>query len=153
MLKIRLGRSRQLVLSLALTHGAAVACWLGLPLPGWAAACGVATLLASAAWSMARYAWLATPGSLLTLNCEADGVVQITRRDGSGAIARVTGDSFVTPYLTLVHFMLPDGKRTRAILMADALPAELFRQLRVWLKWRAGEGRGKTADGGWATRV
>lgn len=153
MLNITLTRSHQLAISLLIMHGVAAACWVYLPLAWWAKIGGGVVVGASAAWSIARHAWLATPRSVVGLRCEADGLALITSRNGTSSEVRVAGDSFVTPYLTVVLCIFPTGRRARAIIMADALPTEQFRQLRVWLKWRAGEGTKKSADGGWAARV
>jgi len=45
--------------------------------------------------------------------------------------------SFVAPWLTIVRYKLDASWWPRNLLiLPDMLPTEIFRQLRVWLKWR-----------------
>lgn len=153
MLRVSFNRSRQLTIALVLMYGAALACWLLLPLPIWARIAGFFLMVLSAAWSLAQHAWLATRYSVVGLYCDAGGGAQLEQRNGSVTEARVLGDSFVTPLLTVIHFKLPDGKRAHTLIVPDKALPEPYRQLRVWLKWRAGKGKAEDASGGWASRV
>jgi toxin CptA len=45
---------------------------------------------------------------------------------------------FVSPALVVVELQAPLGRRKTLILAPDSLPADDFRRLRVWLRWRRG---------------
>jgi toxin CptA len=51
-------------------------------------------------------------------------------------ICIISGDSFVTPYLTVLN-LKPEGARFAhaLVILPDSLEAESFRRLRVRLKW------------------
>lgn len=153
MLRVSFRRSRQITIALVLMHGAAIACWLLLPFPLWGQLAGTALLSASLAWSLMRHAWLMTRHSVVGLHGDAEGAAQIEFRDGTVGDARVLGDSFVTPGLTVIRLKLPNGRRTSVLIMPDKAMPDPYRQLRVWLKWRAGKGSAEADAGGWATRV
>lgn len=68
------------------------------------------------------------------------------RRDGSLAVrsgddwveARLLPDSTVLPWLVVLRYRLPDARGPGArVVLPDSLPADDFRHLRVWLRWRA----------------
>ncbi len=88
------------------------------------------------------------------LQFERDGGVIVECRNGSVREARILGSSFVAPYLTIVLLKPIARWRTRAVvILPDAVAPELFRQLRVWLKWGMGRGVAPEASAGWAGRV
>jgi toxin CptA len=43
---------------------------------------------------------------------------------------------FVSPALVVVELQAPPGRRKTLVLARDSLPADDFRRLRVWLRWR-----------------
>jgi toxin CptA len=111
-------------------------------------------LVASLIQYLVREAWRIGSSSIVELQCEREGGALIKTRSGKEWEARVLGSSFVAPYLTIVLLKPAAGRRVRAVLiLPDAVEPELFRQLRVWLKWRVGRGIEPEASAGWAGRV
>ncbi|OFZ69951.1 MAG: hypothetical protein A2Z01_10825 [Betaproteobacteria bacterium RBG_16_58_11] len=111
-------------------------------------------LAASLIQSLTREAWRIRSSSIVELQCEREGGVLIKTRSGLVWEARVLGSSFVASYLTIVLLKPAASRRVRAVLiLPDAAEPELFRQLRVWLKWRVGRGVAPEASAGWAGRV
>jgi toxin CptA len=128
--------SRYLVILLAAMHGMAAAIVLLLNLPWeWKSAL-LAAVLASMLYYLLRDALLRLPSSCIGLFLGEQGGITLLRRDGRQVPCRILPASVVTPRLTVLN-ILAEGdcfKRTLVIL-PDSLKAELFRQLRVWLKW------------------
>jgi toxin CptA len=127
--------SRYLAALLFAAHGATLAVLFLLPLPLWTIAALAMLILFSMAYHVWRDAWLAAPSSAVALKLEDEHAV-LTTRAGRQVEGTVLGDSFVTPYLTVLN-VLPDGARMARsiVILPDSLDAESFRQLRVWLKW------------------
>ncbi|MBI5750861.1 MAG: hypothetical protein HZA59_01780 [Hydrogenophilales bacterium] len=154
MLRLPLKSSRRLAAGLTLGHLTAAGCVVFVPLPyGLKILLGV-ILAASLMQSLMREAWRIGSSSIVELQCEREGGVLAKSRSGKEFEARVLGSSFVAPYLTIVLLKPAASRRVRAVLiLPDALEPEMFRQLRVWLKWRVGRGVEPEASAGWAGRV
>lgn len=154
MLILPLGASRWLALVLVIGHISAALCVLNVPLPAWLKISLYAVLTASLAHSLTRDVWRKRGNSIVELHCNRDGGAIITMRNGVESAARVLGSSFVTAYLTIVLLKLDSEWRVRAVvILPDAVQPERFRQLRVWLKWRVGQGVEPEASAGWAGRI
>jgi toxin CptA len=84
---------------------------------------------------------LLLPSSYVVLNIDVKNQLKLIRKDGKHLKARVLADSVVTPYLTAVHFSYESATflerifGQHLIILPDALDAESYRQLRVWLRW------------------
>lgn len=102
----------------------------------------VVAVVLSAAYAVYGYGLLLLPWSGVALMVNAKNELQITRRNGVQlSDLLVCADSVVTPYLTIVRYhpknapMLRRIFTARLIIMPDAIDAESYRQLRVWLRW------------------
>lgn len=154
MLRLSLKASRYLATGLTLGHLAAIGCVAIVPLPLWLKLLLSVILAASLIQSLTREAWRIRSSSIVELQCEREGGVLVKTRSGKEWEARVLGSSFVASYLTIVLLKPTASRRVRAVLiLPDAAEPELFRQLRVWLKWRVGRGVEPEASAGWAGRV
>lgn len=129
--------SRQLAALLAAAHGLAAAAVLSLSLPWWLMLVLLAAILASAWRGLAR---LTSSHRICRLTLRDDGQLEFLRVDGSGGEARVQPQTTVTAFLCVL--LLRAQGRGEAlvplVLLPDALDAEDFRLLRLWLRWRAG---------------
>lgn len=154
MLRLSLKPSRQLAAGLTLGHLAAAGCVAIVPIPLWLKLLLGVMLAASLMQSLMREAWRIRPSSIVELQCEREGGVLVKTRSGKELTARVLGSSFVASYLTIVLLKPAASRRVRAlVILPDAAEPALFRQLRVWLKWRVGRGVEAEASAGWAGRV
>lgn len=154
MLRLSLKASRYLATGLTLGHLAAIGCVAIVPLPLWLKLLLSVILAASLIQSLTREAWRIRSSSIVELQCEREGGVLIKTRSGKEWAAYVLGSSFVASYLTIVLLKPAASRRVRAVLiLPDAAEPELFRQLRVWLKWRVGRGVEPEASAGWAGRI
>ena len=154
MLRIPLHSSRFLTIGLFVAHFAAAACVLIVPISIWLQLFLCAMLVTSLGLYLAREAWRIRASSIVELQCDREGGAWIQTRRGETREARVLGSSFVAPYLTIILLKPNANWRVRTLLiLPDAVEAELFRQLRVWLKWRVGSGVEAEPSAGWAGRV
>jgi len=138
-LTVAAGSSRWLAGLLAGMHGfAAAMCWL-VPLSQWLAV-SLTALLAGSAWhALRRDGFRTLPNSLVAVRLHADGRCAFKVRGETWHQAALLGSSFVSPYLTVLNLQPEGGRFARhLVILPDAVNAEDFRRLRVWLKWRRG---------------
>jgi len=123
-----------LVAALALVHSLAFAA-ASIGLDGWQRYAIWALVLASLVGTLAR-AFLLTPYQAVSLELSEDGHVSWKNRDGEWREGRLGASQFVSPALAVVEMRDDKDHARRLVLMADSLPPEDFRRLRVWLRWR-----------------
>lgn len=127
-LELTLRPSRIYPALLALAHGLALAgIWLA-SLPPWIKVLAVFALIGGAAWL-----WRESRNSARGMRVSQSGQIELL---GEGwQPVRVKGCPVVLPWL--VSFMLEheDGRQARLMLWPDSTEADLFRKLRVWLRW------------------
>ncbi|MHB1621159.1 MAG: protein YgfX [Sulfuricella sp.] len=136
-LTIVVGPSRRLAGLLVGMHGfAAAMVWLA-PLPHWLAVLLMPVLLGSAWHTLRRDGFRTLRHSLIGLRLDADCCCEFQTRAGVWHEAVLLGSSFVAPHLTVLNLKPAGGRRVKhMVILPDAVDAEDFRRLRVWLKWR-----------------
>lgn len=137
MLRLRLGPSAQLGWLLGAGHvGVVVLSWI-TPL-GWWLSIGLSlAAVASLAVTLRYHALRSAPGALTALELRQDGSAAVQDQQGRWSDARVLGSSFVSPVLTILNVKVAGARLRRSVVVApDTLPADDFRRLRVWLRWR-----------------
>ncbi len=136
-LTIAVGPSRWLAGLLAGMHGfAAALLWLA-PLPHWLAVLLMPVFLGSAWHTLRRDGFRTLRHSLIGLRLDADCRCEFQTRTGAWHEAALLGSSFVAPHLTVLNLKPAGGRLARhLVIFPDAVNAEDFRRLRVWLKWR-----------------
>ena len=72
-----------------------------------------------------------------------DGIVSWKNRYGTWREERLGASQFVSPVLAVMELRDDEDHARRLVLMADSMPAEEFRRLRVWLRWRPSAPRQK----------
>ncbi len=128
---MRLKSSHNLVLLLLLSHALVliVVCLTALPL-------AIRLLLflpifTSLAYALARDALLLLPDSLQQISFAGDCLTVITR-NGISYSAKVSRQTVVTPCFVCLSL---EGSNRYSAIFSDALDKELFRELRVFLKF------------------
>ena len=135
-IRLALQPSRQLACVLATAGAVACALVAAVPLPLWQQLALFALVAAATFYHLARDAWLRMPGSIVALEVTSEGTFRCQSRNGVWFEAKVRGDSFVTPRLTVLNLVEPGKWLARqAILLSDSGDADMFRSLRVWLRW------------------
>ena len=125
--------SRRLDVLLLVMHGVALAVLGAISASGW-----IRLMLLLLVCASFGTTWRRTHGAkrIVRLLLRADGKLEYLRSNGETGETRVHLHSTVTPQLTVL--LLRFGKRLEAlVLLPDSLPAEAFRQLRLWLRWQA----------------
>ena len=127
--------SRQLVLCILLGHGIAVGSLVFLPMPKAALVLLLIVLTLSAIYYVLRDAQLILSGACVALRLEDDRVV-LVNRNGDQLRGQLLPSSVITPYILILNIALENRRgRKNVVLMSDSMDAEVFRQLRVTLKW------------------
>jgi toxin CptA len=135
-IRLVLRPSLQLAAVLAFAGIGASAAIAALPMPAWQRLGLVAIVSAMCLYHIARDACLRMPRSIIALEVTSEGTCRCQSRAGDWLDVEVHGNSFVTPWLTVLNLVEP-GKRgaRQAILLSDSGDPDMFRQLRVWLRW------------------
>jgi toxin CptA len=138
MLEITLSPSRILTILLAISHGLTVAIVALLDVPLSARLLGGAVVVVAGAYSIRRDARLLGAQSVREIRAKSDGHVELGLSNGSRATGRWAQGSFVTPVLTVALIRLDSNRKLRRIaILPDMLAADSFRELRIYLKWKA----------------
>ncbi|MEK7360902.1 MAG: protein YgfX [Pseudomonadota bacterium] len=137
-LTVGLRPSRVLALALTLIAGAALACaWISLPalaLPPVAA--GIALAWAS------HFAQALQLGNRGARSLELGALGHARWQDGAGQWreAEILTNSYTSDWLVVVNLGGSDQSRLALVLLPDCAAADELRRLRVWLRWRLGQG-------------
>ncbi|MES2354316.1 MAG: protein YgfX [Pseudomonadota bacterium] len=137
MLRLSLSPSRYLAGLLILAHGASIAIVAIIDWPLWFKVLISLGVFASSVFHLQRDALLRSPSSIVAFLLKSDGQIEVTQRNGKILIGQQLKGSFVHPWFTTVLWRAEGARFSRAnVILPDSLPAEQFRELRVWLKWR-----------------
>jgi toxin CptA len=155
LLVIRFKPSRRLALTLTLAHFSAIVLLWPLALPV-AVKFGASMLLfGSLAVYLRCYAWLVSPGSIIGVELSDDMTCTLETHQGKRTPCTLLGSSFVAPYLAVLEFKplepLPLWQSVFAspsiVILPDGIDPEQFRQLRVLLRWKWKDVKGKEQKG------
>ena len=149
MLRINLSRSRILAVALTAVHAIALGAVLPLDLDLALRAALGAALAASLAHSLCRHAFLLTPNAVVALEVKDGETCRAQRRNGEAHDAQILGTTYVTPWLTVLN-LRPEGRRLarHVLVVPDNIERDLFRQLRVVLRWQRRHDRAVSGDEG-----
>lgn len=130
---LELHPSQRLTILLAAAHGLALAALMAVSLPLWIKLALTMLVLASIWLNLNG---LSGPRSIVSLTLREDGILEFSRRDGSSGEARPHPHTTVTSLMTIM-LLRQQGRIEALVLLPDALAAEDFRLLRLWLRWRS----------------
>lgn len=153
---LRLGKSRRLswlLLAISLmAQGALLTLALSLPYPwllkllAWLAA---SLLLAWLSWqALNQHAWRQSADAVVLLALDREGGFSLTMQDGRQLPVSLLDNSVVFASVCLLNFRLATGQgqgwlkrkmsgrnNITCLILPDAVDADEFRRLRVWLRW------------------
>lgn len=136
-LRVALGPSRRLAVSLAAVHLLAVGGVAASQLPGAVCATLLVALVANLGFALRCHAWRSCGRSCVGFDLSETLDVEVTDRSGRHLAGSVLGSSFAAPWLVVIHFKVKGSHLPRAIVVPpDATDVETHRRLRVWLRWR-----------------
>lgn len=141
---ISLRASTALFAVLLLAHVLAAAALLACGLP-WAVCAALLTALAASAVGSLRRAALRTKDAARALVMAEDGTLSVQDTRGNWTAYTVRGGTRVTAWAVALDLEAAPtldsaagaAKRRALLVMCDAINAEDFRRLRVWLLWVA----------------
>jgi hypothetical protein len=135
-LRVALGPSRIATSALATLALVAFVLLLIMPAPAWTDALGFLALAAWAAHRIRLHGLRRARASIVEVMLSEDRGIVVRRRDGRLRAGVVLDGSHVHPGFTSIVWR-PDGARlARSIpIVADMLPADDFRRLRVLLRY------------------
>ncbi|MFZ2627885.1 MAG: protein YgfX [Rugosibacter sp.] len=128
-LRIPLHRSRRLLLAQWLAHGIAAFAVLRADIPG-----GLGWLLLALVAVSLLHQHRLTPVTALILH--GDGRLEKISSDGAASAMALHRHTTVLPFMTVLLYR-QNGRLAALPLLADSLAAEDWRQLRLYLRWRA----------------
>jgi toxin CptA len=136
MLRVALIPSSSLAVVLAIAHAAAGATLVPLDLPIWTKAALAIAVAASFVHALLRHALLRSPRSLHAIELGEEHEAAVQTRDGNWHEAQVLGTTYVSPLLTVINLRVRGCMLARHMLIvSDNADPDLYRQLRVWLRW------------------
>jgi len=128
-LSVSIKPSHRLLLIQSAAHVTAAGAVLSAALPPWMAAIFLILIGASLAYQRRR-------SVAMGLVLGGDGRIQIVGADGTATEIVVHPHTLVLSFLVVLLFR-QEGRLRSLTLLADSLEHEDFRQLRLWLRWRA----------------
>lgn len=135
---IYLKSSRQYALLLCFAHFAAICILWKIDWSIYIKLIGAILLAISLCLYLRCHALLLSPRSIVSLRFSEDGSTCTAQTQSNEHITfMVKGDTFVTPYLTVLSMKSPYSILPRNIVIfPDSIDIEKFRQLRIWLRWK-----------------
>jgi toxin CptA len=135
-LSITLRPSWLLAAMLTLVCVACTTLALMLPVPLWGRGLAALMLLGATAYAVLLHACLRMPHSVDAFEIGLHGQLRCHTPRHDWQETTALGSSFVTPWMTVLHLHMEGQRFARSVvLLPDALDAEDFRGLRVWLRW------------------
>jgi len=137
MLSIAIRRSRRLTWLLILAHAGAVALLWPLAVALWIKAVIAVVIIASLVFFLNHVALLTAPEAVIAVEIhEQEGNMALQTRRGEWHECKLSGDSFVSTWLTILVLAQENRHRARHVVITpDNVDVGDFRRLRVWLRW------------------
>lgn len=143
--RIPVASSVLIAIAVCTVHLAAAGVLWVVPIPVLGKVVMTFVIAVSLVFFMARDAALHAAHSIVALELREDGAIACQTRRGEWLDCDLLGSSYVSPHMTIVN-LRPRGswRMRRVILVPDNIDPRDFRRLRMWLRWKNGEG-GETA--------
>ena len=126
---IEINHSRQLLCLLFLLHGLAIVALVFLAIPFLATVIAVLLLIFSLSYTIKK------TREVVRIAALADNEWFIQKSDGSSFTARLTGDTYISGWLTLLIFTSNENSSpTYVHLLTDSVKASVLSQLKLRLK-------------------
>jgi toxin CptA len=139
--RIQLGIRPSIALSLVLGAMSllGMVCLSVLPWPWPWRVLGCLMLAATTSHAILQHGLRRLKHSVVALQIKPDNSVTIDLKDGRRQVVRVMPSTVVTPLLSVVHCRLQEAAwyypMRYVLIPADAVDAEAYRRLRVYLRW------------------
>jgi len=140
--RVQVTPSVLIAVAISIVHLAAVGVLWLVPIPVLGKAIFTFVIAISLMFFMARDAALHAAHSIVALELGAGGEIACQTRHGEWLDCELLGSSYVSPHMTVIN-LRPRGwwRARRIILVPDNVDHRDFRRLRMWLRWKSGEGK------------
>lgn len=106
-------------------------------MPLWLKLIAVTALVINLGFEMWRNALMRDADAVVAIGIAADNALSIQTRRGDWVDCTVRGDTYVASFLVVLNLRRLDNERRKSVvILPDAIDAEDFRKLRVWLRWK-----------------
>ncbi|HDY84922.1 hypothetical protein LCGC14_1039380 [marine sediment metagenome] len=135
MTKLMITRSRKLLIYLIVVHSVMLTTLLSLLAISWCWGLASILVLVSLIYYLRQHQWLKSKRSLMSIDYDVDKGWLLNYSDGWQKSGLKLMGCFVTPHLVMLYFNRRYFWQSDVVtIINDAVDAELFRQLRVYLK-------------------
>ena len=99
------------------------------------------TIVVSTVYTLYCHTLRLLPWSIVSIKINSKGEMQWLRKDGKSLEIHLQANSTVTPYLTVLNGRLVGASfknkifNQRIVILSDAVDADIYRKLRVYLIW------------------
>lgn len=139
--RVVISPSVRLALALCAVHCIAAALLWLIPVPALGKAGVTFAIAVSLVYLLARDATLHAANAIVALEVDDSGSLVYQTRTGRRVESDLLGSSYVSPRLTIVNLRGRNRSGTRrVVLLEDNVDPRDFRRLRIWLRWKRGEG-------------
>ncbi len=135
-LSVPLKPSKTLTIILCAAHFGTIILWWQLSISVDFKLLGTAIFLISWILYVRHHALLISPKSIIAFELNNAMECTLKTRQGKHITCAILGSTFVSPYLVVLNLKPLKGSVQSVTILADAIDAELFRQLRVLLRWK-----------------
>lgn len=134
-LSLELRRSPRLAAVLVFTHAVSLATLFASSVFAWWLVGALSVALLLSLWrSVSRYAWLSAANAVVgALWDETDHWV-LELRSGTLLDAELAGDTYISPPVLVLRFVLDAGGRRHVVVLGDMADPDTLRRLRVRLR-------------------
>lgn len=138
LLIVHLKLSRRLIIILSLSHFVAAGALYPLTIIPFAIKLvGVAMLIISLNYYLRKDALLSAKNAVAAFELSDEMQCTLTTQSGESIVCIIQGNTFVAPYLTVLNLKPENHFFSRSVvILPDSIDAEVFRRLRVLLKWK-----------------
>ncbi len=138
LLTVHLKRSPQLITILSLAHFiAAFALYPLTAIPSAIKLVGVAMILISFNYYLKKDALLSARNAVVVFELSDGMQCTLKTQSGESIVCTIQSSTFVAPYLTVLNLKPENQFFTRSVvILPDSIDADVFRRLRVLLKWK-----------------
>ena len=136
-LSVPLRPSTLLTIILCVAHFATIALWWQLSIPADFKLIGTLLFIVSLVLHCRHHALLAAPKSIVAFELNDAMECTLETKNGKHITCEILGSTFVAPYLVVLNLKPLNSCSARSIvILADTIDVELFRQLRILLRWK-----------------
>ena len=136
-LSTRLKPSIYLAIILSVAHLGTIILWWQISISTDFKLIGTLLLLISLILYCRHHALLISSKSIVALELNDAMECTLETKKGEHVTCEILGNTFVAPYLVVLNLKPLNGCSARSvIILGDAIDVELFRQLRVLLRWK-----------------